>query len=155
VLDPTVSVFEEMFTSRTGEVSPVLAPVADRLPPQVRRGALSGGLPVPDGMDKRYRDSFSKMLELVALLYREGIQIVAGTDGFAGFTLDRELENYVRAGIPAPVVLRIATLDAARVMHRDVQLGTVEPGKLADFILVDGDPTKSISDIRKVRTVVK
>jgi imidazolonepropionase-like amidohydrolase len=155
VLDPTVTAFEELFTWRTGQVSPTLAPVADRLPPQVRRGALSGGLPVPDGMDQRYRDSFAKMLELVGLMYREGVQIVAGTDGFAGFTLDRELENYVRAGIPAPVVLRIATLDAARVMHRDAELGSVEKGKLADFILVDGDPARTISDIRRVRTVVK
>jgi imidazolonepropionase-like amidohydrolase len=88
-------------------------------------------------------------------MYREGVQIVAGTDGFAGFTLHRELENYVRAGIPPADVLRIATLVPAQVLKREQDLGTIEPGKLADFIIVDGDPTRNISDIRRITTVVK
>jgi hypothetical protein len=155
VSDPTVSVFEGMFVSRKGEVSPVYAAIADRLPPQVRRGALTGGLPVPDGMDQRYRDSFQKMLDLVALMYRKGIPIVAGTDDLAGFTLHRELENYVRAGIPPAEVLRIATLGAATVMHHEKESGSVSVGKIADFAIIDGDPTTNISDVRKVRTIVK
>jgi len=61
----------------------------------------------------------------------------------------------VRAGLTPAEVLRIATLVPARLMKRDKDLGTIEAGKLADFILVDGDPTKNISDIRKVVTVVK
>jgi len=69
--------------------------------------------------------------------------------------LHRELENYVRAGIPAAVVLRIATLGAATVMHHEKETGSVTPGKLADFDIVDGDPTTNISDVRKVRTIVK
>jgi imidazolonepropionase-like amidohydrolase len=155
VSDPTVSVFEGMFVARKGQLSPVYAEIADRLPPQVRRGALTGGLPIPVGKDQTYRDAFKKMLELVALLHREGITIVAGTDDLAGFTLHRELENYVSAGIPAAEVLRIATLGAATVMHHEKELGSVEPGKFADFVLVDGDPTTNIADVRKVRTVVK
>jgi hypothetical protein len=155
VSDPTVSVFEGMFASRKGEVSPVYAAINDRLPPQLRRGALTGGLPVPDGMDQRYRDSFQKMLDLVGLMYREGITIVAGTDDLPGFTLHRELENYVRAGIPPAEVLRIATLGAATVMHHEKEKGSVAVGKVADFAIIDGDPTTNISDVRKVRTVVK
>ena len=155
VSDPTVSVFEGMFVSRKGEISPMYAEIADRLPPQLRRSTLTGGLPVPEGMDQRYRDSFAKMLELVGLMHREGITIVAGTDDLAGFTLHRELENYVRAGIPPAEVLRIATLGAATVMHHEKETGSVAPGKVADFVIVDGDPTANISDVRKVRTVVK
>jgi len=155
VSDPTVSIFEEMFTSRRGEISPGYVTVADRLPSQVRRGFLSGGLPVPDGMDQRYKDSFRKMLALVKLMHDNGITIVAGTDSMPGFALHRELELYVQAGIPAPEVLRIATLGAATVMHRADTLGSIEPGKLADLIIVDGDPATNISDIRKVVTVVK
>jgi len=155
VSDPTVSIFEGMFTARKGEVSPVYAAIADRLPPQVRRGVLTGGLPVPEGKDQTYRDSFKKMLELVGLLYREGITIVAGTDDLPGFVLHRELENYVRAGIPPAEVLRIATLGAATVMHHEKETGSVAPGKIADFDIVDGDPTTNISDVRKVRTIVK
>jgi imidazolonepropionase-like amidohydrolase len=155
VVDPTVNVFESMFTARKGTVDPSMAAVVDRLPPQVRRGQFGGGLPVPDGMDRRYRDSFANMLKLVGLLYREGVPIVAGTDSFAGFTLHRELELYVDAGIPAPVVLQIATLNAARVAGRDRELGSIEAGKLADLVLVDGDPTKRISDVRRASLVVK
>jgi imidazolonepropionase-like amidohydrolase len=155
VSDPTVTAFEGMFVARKGEVSPVYAAIADRLPQQVRRGTLTGGLPVPDGKDQTYRDAFKKMLELVALLHREGITIVAGTDDLAGFTLHRELESYVQAGIPPAEVLRIATLGAATVMHHEKESGSVEAGKFADFVLVDGDPTTNIADVRKIRTIVK
>ncbi|HJW94278.1 MAG TPA: amidohydrolase family protein [Thermoanaerobaculia bacterium] len=155
VSDPTLAVFENMFTARKGTVSPTYAAIADRLPAQVRRGFLGGGLPVPEGMDQRYRDAHAKMLAFVKLLHDNGITIVAGTDALAGFTLHRELELYVKAGIPAPEVLRIATLGAATVMHRDDRAGSVEKGKLADLILVDGDPTTNISDIRKITTVIK
>jgi len=155
VVDPTVSIFEQMFTARRGTMSPGYAAIADRLPPQVRRGYLAGGLPVPEGMDQRYRDSFANVLRLVRALYDAGVPIVAGTDAMAGFALHRELELYVQAGIPAPEVLRIATLGAATVMHRDDRLGSIAPGKLADLVIVDGDPTTNISDVRRVRTVVK
>ena len=155
VSDPTVSVFEEMFVARKGEVSPVYAAIADRLPPQNRRGALTGGLPVPEGKDQLYRDAFKKMLAPVGVMYREGITIVAGTDDLPGFTLHRELENYVRAGISPAEVLRIATLGAATVMHHEKETGSGTPGKIADFDIVDGDPTTNISDVRKVRTIVK
>jgi imidazolonepropionase-like amidohydrolase len=155
VVDPTVSIFEGMFTGRPGTVSPDFAAVADRLPPQVRRSLLSGGLPVPAGRDQRYRDSFQALLKMVKTLYDAGVPIVAGTDSTAGFALHRELELYVAAGIPAPRVLQIATLGAARVMKRDAELGSIAPGKLADLILVDGDPAAHISDIRRVTTVVK
>lgn len=155
VIDPTVSIFEGMFTARAGEVSPDFAAVADRLPTQVRRGLLGGGLPVPEGKDQRYRDSFRAMLAMVKTLYDAGVPFVAGTDSAAGFALHRELELYVAAGVPAPKVLQLATLGAARVMKRDAELGSIAPGKLADMILVDGDPAARISDIRRVRTVVK
>jgi hypothetical protein len=155
VIDPTVTVFENMFTARMGAVSPSYAMVADRMPPQVRRWFLTGGLPVAEGMDQRYRASFRRMLDFVAELHRSGVTIVAGTDGLSGFTLHRELELYAQAGIAPKDVLRIATLTAAEVTKRDRDLGTIEPGKLADFILVDGDPTTNISDIRRITTVVK
>jgi imidazolonepropionase-like amidohydrolase len=155
VIDPTLAVFESMLVARAGKVSPGFAPIYDRLPPQVRRNALTGGLPVPEGKDATYIASFKKMTELVKALHDAGVRIVAGTDDLAGFTLHRELELYVQAGIPAPEVLRIATLFPAQLTKREADLGTIAPGKLADFILVDGDPTTNISDIRKVVTVVK
>lgn len=155
VIDPTLAVFENMFTARPRVVAPGYASVIDRLPPQVRRRFLSGGLPVPDGSDAQYRASFRKMLDLVAELHRAGVTIVAGTDAMVGFTLHRELELYAQAGIPNAEVLRIATLVPAEILKRDRDLGTLEPGKLADLIVVDGNPLENISAIRNVETVVK
>jgi imidazolonepropionase-like amidohydrolase len=136
-------------------MSALYAPVADRLPAQIRRGFLYGGLEVPEGMDQRYRDSFGQMLKMTKAFYDAGIPIVAGTDSLAGFTLPRELELYEAAGIPAPKVLQLATLGAARVMKQDQERGSIEVGKLADVILVDGNPASHVGDVRKVKTVVK
>jgi imidazolonepropionase-like amidohydrolase len=155
VVDPTVSVFESMFLSRPGQMTPVYAAVAERLPMQVQRGLLRGGLPMTEESAPRYQRSFEALLRYVALLHRAGVRLVAGTDALGGFTLHRELENYVRAGIPAPEVLRMATLGAAQVMKRDGELGVIAPGKLADLVLVEGDPTARISDIRNVELTVQ
>lgn len=155
VVDPTVSIFEGMLLDQPGEMSQVYAPVADRLPVQVRRGFLRGGLPMTAQNQARYRASFEALLRYIGMLHRAGVRLVAGTDALAGFALHRELENYVRAGIPAPEVLQIATLGAARVMKRDDTLGAIAPGMLADVVLVDGDPTARISDIRKVVLTVQ
>jgi imidazolonepropionase-like amidohydrolase len=155
VSDPTLGAFEGMFIGEAGKVDPSLAEVADRLPPQVRRSLYSGGLNPPEDQKQRYRDSYRTMEDLVKALHDAGVTIVAGTDGMAGFNLHRELELYVDSGLPAPEVLRIATLGAARVMKRDRDLGSIAPGKLADMVLVDGDPAARISDVRRVVLTVK
>jgi hypothetical protein len=155
VSDPTLVAFEDMLLGRPGEMSPSLAAVAGRFPPQVRRTLFGGGLNPPADQVQRYRDSFRTMESLVRDLHAAGVTIVAGTDALAGFSYHRELELYVDAGIPAPEVLRIATLGAAKVMKRDQELGTVAPGKLADLILIDGDPVARIGDVRRVVLTVK
>ena len=155
VIDPTIAVFEGMFVARKGSVDPAYIAVADRMPPTVRRGFLTGGLPVPDGMDQRYRDSFAAFKRMVKTMYDAGVPIVAGTDAMAGFAYHRELELYADAGIPAPEVLKIATIGPARIMKRDKDLGSIAAGKLADLIVVDGNPAERISDIRRVTLVMK
>jgi imidazolonepropionase-like amidohydrolase len=155
VVDPTLSIFEGMFDDRPGKMAAGYAAVANNMPAQVRRGFLYGGLEVPEGMDQRYQDSFQRMMDMAKAFYDSGVPIVAGTDSLAGFTLHRELEVYEKAGIPAAKVLQIATLGAARVMKRDSELGSIAPGKLADMILVEGDPSAHISDVRRVRMVIK
>lgn len=155
VLDPTVTVFYTMFTRQPGSVGPGYEPIASRLPPQIRRSLLTGGLPIPKGSEQQYRDSADAMLRMIKLLYDSGITLVAGTDDLPGFTLHRELELYVQAGISAPEALRIATLNGAKVLKRDADLGSIAPGKFADMILVDGDPARRIGDIRNTDLVVK
>ena len=154
-LDPTMSVFENDILSRPTEIPVTYAPIFRRLPTQVRRGMLSGGLPVPDGVDATFKQSFANMVKLVGLLYKAGIPIEAGTDSLAGFTLHRELELDVQAGIPPTEVLKLATIGAARIMKKDTELGSIAPGKLADLVLIDGNPAASISDVRKTALVMK
>ena len=145
-----------MFTARPSEVGRGLAPIAHRLPPQVRRGLLSGGrTPSEELGPDRYERSFAVMRDFVGRLHSAGVPIVPGTDNMAGFSLHRELELYVEAGISPLEVLRLATLGSREVVGRQDRLGAVEPGMLADLILVDGDPTENISDIRAVSLVVK
>ncbi len=155
VSDPTLGTFEGMFKAEAGEIDPNLAAVADRLPPQVQRGLYGGGLNPPHDQIQRYRASYRKMQDMVKALYDAGVTLVAGTDAQAGFSLPRELELWVDSGIPAPEVLRAATLGAAKVMKRDGELGSIAPGKLADLILVNGDPASRISDVRRVTLTVK
>jgi imidazolonepropionase-like amidohydrolase len=95
------------------------------------------------------------MQRMLMAVRATGVPFVAGTDAMPGFMLPRELELYVEAGVPAPEVLRIATLDAARLAGRAGELGSIAPGKLADMILVDGDPSRNVGDVRRLRLVVK
>ncbi len=154
VLDPTVQVFEGQFTTDPGHLDPTLAPYRGRLPAQVERGAHGGGLDAPGDKRATFRASYAKLLDMVMRAYKRGITIVAGTDGPAGFALPRELELYVKAGIPAADVLALDTLGAARVMHLDKDSGSIAAGKRADLVLVDGDPTRDISVVRNADVVV-
>lgn len=154
VADPTLITFEGMYTDRVGEVSHPFAPVVERLPPTVQRGLRAGSV-APKGKEERYRKSYDWMKGIVKALHDNGIPIVAGTDEMAGFSLHRELELYVEAGISAIDALRSATIVPARLMKREKDLGTVAPGKLADVILIDGDPTADIRNIRRVVMTVR
>jgi imidazolonepropionase-like amidohydrolase len=154
-VDVTLATFEGMFTGRPGKVSPDVAPVLDRLPAQVQRGAYTGGLAVTEQTDQLYKDSYAAMLRMTKRLYDAGIPILAGTDTTAGLMLHRELELEVKAGIPPAKALQIATLNAARLLKQEKDLGSIAPGKLADFVLVEGNPAEHISDIRRCRLVAK
>ncbi len=155
VLDPTMSVLEELYASEAGKVGPGLAPVAARFPASVRRGLHSGALTAPPGREEAYGAAFPTLLKLIKALHDAGVPILPGTDAFAGYTLQHELELYARAGIAPAEVLRIATLTPARVMGLDKERGAIAPGMLADMLLVDGDPSRNISDIRQVHRTIK
>ena len=158
VIDPTMAIWEATYTDRPGKIPVIDEYMFDRLPLQIQRGLKTAGqaLPVPDtATDQLYRASYATFVRMLKKLYESGITVVAGTDQGSGYALDRELEIYNQAGIPAPEVLRMATLTAAQVMKGDKELGSIAPGKLADMILVNGDPTTNISDIRKVEEVIK
>ncbi len=155
VIDPTLVTFEAMFNQRSGQANPSLLTVAEHLPVSVRRAVLSNSMDVNESNAVRYRDAYANMLALVGQMHKAGVPLLVGTDDFAGFALHRELELYVKAGIPAAEVLRIATHHAARYASVLHDSGTIERGKRADLVLVDGDPTQRITDIRRVSLVIK
>jgi imidazolonepropionase-like amidohydrolase len=156
-VDPTAGAFENLFTARDGQMEERYQLIVDRMPASYQRyiRAGGGGLPVPDGMNETYLKSFEAFLKITKLLYDNGITIVAGTDGMAGFDLHRELELYVKAGIPAEKVLQLATYGTAVYIGKSKEFGSVEKGRKADFILVEGNPVENISTIRNTRWVVK
>ena len=154
-VDPTLNVFETMFTYRDGVLNDATLPVALRMPPFVRRGLLAGGLPVTPVLQPAYRESFINMERLVRRLHEAGVPIVAGTDAMAGFSLHRELELYSEANIPNLDILYIATLGAAKVMKREAERGSLEVGRVADLVLVDGDPSQRMRDLRRMELVMK
>ena len=100
VVDPTLACFEGQFVQRQGEMNPSYAAIASHLPAAYQRGLRTNSMNVTEANVDRYRKSFAKMVEFVGVMHRAGIPIVAGTDAVAGFTLHRELELYVQAGIP-------------------------------------------------------
>jgi imidazolonepropionase-like amidohydrolase len=155
VIDPTVSIYVNMFTHRSGQLSPSFEMIANRLPPSVRRGLLAGRMDVNDENEKRYKASADILLRMVHRLYLAGVPIVAGTDSMAGFGLHRELELYQKAGIPTAEILKLATLGAAELMGAAESSGSISPGKQADMVLLAENPLQDISAVRSARQVFK
>ena len=82
--------------------------------------------------------------------------IVAGTDGgVPGYSLLREIELSVAAGLTPLEAIQTATIIPARVMKMDRDVGTVESGKVADLLVLDADPLANIANIRRTTWVVR
>jgi imidazolonepropionase-like amidohydrolase len=103
-----------------------------------------------------------KRAQFVGMCSRAGVRIVAGTDGpgigtlAPGFGLHRELALLVvSAGLSPLEALRAATLHAAQALRKDAQLGAIEPGKLADLVILDADPLTDIQNTGKISGVVQ
>jgi imidazolonepropionase-like amidohydrolase len=93
-------------------------------------------------------------------LHAAGVRIAMGTDagnpGTAhGPSVHREMEAMQAAGMSATDVFRASTLTAAQAMGLEREMGTVEPGKRANLVIFDADPTADIANARRVRQVVR
>ena len=153
-IDPTMATFA-FLKQRDGDMNEPYAAVASHMPPDVARGFKVGTMKIDgDAQLKRYEKSYAKMVQFVGIMYKAGVPIVAGTDDIPGFTLHSELALLVKAGLTPAQALQVATRNGARYTRTTNDRGSIAAGKLADIVLVDGDPTKNIEDVRKVSAVI-
>jgi imidazolonepropionase-like amidohydrolase len=152
VIDPTIALKEldlHPIDTPVATFEPGVAKVARELTAQLN----NRGVPPADAAVTRA--IFEQYLVIIGALHRAGVPLIAGTDqSVPGHSLHRELELYVRAGFTPMEAIQAATIVPARVMKMEKEVGTIEVGKRADLIILDGNPLESISNIRKVRLVV-
>lgn len=121
------------------------APDVFRLPPELKDAAAEG---------------FRKRLQFIGMCSRAGVQIIAGTDGVGegkllpGFGLQYELQLLSQAGLTPIQVIQAATINAARALKKDGELGSIEAGKLADLVILSADPLVDIRNASKIDAVM-
>lgn len=101
-----------------------------------------------------------KQRQFIKSAYQAGCLLGTGTDYVVwrllhGYSLWREMEIFAEAGLPPMAILKAATYNGAFAIGRTDMLGSVEAGKLADFVVLDANPTENISNVRSVYRVVK
>jgi imidazolonepropionase-like amidohydrolase len=114
---------------------------------------------LPTDGDVLGRRMFAKRRQLVLALHDAGIPLLAGTDAPMrnvppGFGLHEELAELVRSGLTPAAALRTATYEPARYFAALDSLGTIEPGKLADLVLLDADPRADIANAHRISAVL-
>ncbi|GAB3891166.1 amidohydrolase family protein [Larkinella knui] len=105
------------------------------------------------------RDRYGLRKNMAKLIFRSGGRFVAGTDCLnsyvlAGFSLHEELQELVSAGLPEFEALKASTVNAAEFLNRKTEIGTIEPNKLADLVLLDGNPLQNIANTKKINGVM-
>ena len=105
------------------------------------------------------QELFASELSLTQKMHKSGVLFLAGTDSpnpsiLPGFALHDELKVLVSAGFSPMEALQTATLNPARYLGKEKDLGTIEIGKLADLVLLDANPLDDISNTQKIRAVI-
>jgi len=161
-LDPTLTVDEGDFV--LGQAAQRNNPNNSVLPLEWIKFEESHQSPlfeVPDKLKAIAREGFKKREEFVGMCNRAGVKIIAGTDGpglgtlVPGYGLHHELQLLVQSGLSPLQALRAATLTAAEALGKDSELGSIEPGKLADMVVVKADPLADIGNSSKIDLVIK
>ena len=103
---------------------------------------------------------FANMVAFVGVAKRAGVRVVVGSHSNVphaekGWAYQREMELLVESGLSPLETILAATLDNARFFRVEGRLGSIEPGKLADLLLVEGDPSKDITAMRRSVRVMK
>jgi len=154
-LTSTLTVFETFTPGRP------LPPGLDVLLPQLKEQFETTYQRTAQNQTSVYRTLFPKALALERGFARAGGMLIAGTDPTGGggvvpgYSNQRQLELLVEAGFTPLEAIRIGTLNGAIYLGRDARIGSIAAGKQADLVVVAGDPSKTIADVRKVETVFK
>lgn len=152
--DPTTVIHEFGLLGRNGETRVGTLDYIENMPVAVQRSSKVALLNVADETeDADYRAAFEVIKETLTMMHERGIFLVPGTDLGGAFNLHREVELFQEFGFTAAEALRRASYDMADYMGFADDLGSIEPGKYADFFLVPGDPTEDIKAIKSIAMV--
>jgi imidazolonepropionase-like amidohydrolase len=160
-VDPTLVVFRNMiYLNDLDEIHnhPDLARVPRRMLDYWNSYRTSSGL-VEATRESRKKE-VDKYLELVGVLHRAGVPLLVGTDTPEpyvppGYSVHQELELLVASGLSPAEALAAATIENAKALNQQDRLGTVSPGKLADLVILDADPTLDIRHTRQIHSVIR
>ncbi|MBK6487355.1 MAG: amidohydrolase family protein [Gemmatimonadetes bacterium] len=151
----TLTVFETFAPGRP------IPPGVDVLLPELRDAYLRQHATVSRNAQSIYTTLLPKAMAMELAFARAGGLLVAGTDPtggggvIAGYSNQRALELLVEAGFSPVEAIRIGTLNGATYLGRDQLVGSIAPGKQADLVVIGGDPSTRIADVRNVELVFK
>lgn len=154
-LTSTLTVFETLTPGRP------LPPGLDLLLPELKQQFEQTHARTARNAQSIYRTLFPKALALERAFAKAGGTLIAGTDPtgsggvIPGFSNQRQIELLVEAGFTPLEAIRIATLNGAKYLGRDARVGSIAVGKQADLVVLDGDPSATIANVRNVETVFK
>jgi len=163
VIDPTIVILEALFDGPlvlAPDWERYLSPRAKEIQKQMRAAfeGMRAAAADPQEWDALVAAVLDKQRELVRRVHARGGKVVGGTDPvfpevLPGYGLQREAEHFVRAGLSPLEAIRACTLDAAEALGLQDELGSLAPGKLADLIVLDGDPSADITALGKTAMV--
>jgi amidohydrolase family protein len=154
-LTSTLTVFETFTRGRP------VPPGLDVLTPQLKESFMRAYDRAQQNPQSVYATLFAKDMRLERVFARAGGTLLAGTDPTGsggvvpGYSDQRQVELLVDAGFSPLEAIRIATLNGAVFMGREARIGSIARGKQADLVVVSGDPSTTIADIRQVDTVFR
>jgi enamidase len=154
-LTSTLTIFETLTPGRP------VPPGLDVLLPLLKEQFEQNYRRTADNKESVYRELFPKAMAMERAFVRAGGLLVVGTDPtggggvIPGYANQRGIELLVEAGFSPLEAIAIGTRNGARYLGREATIGTIAPGKQADLVVIDGDPSRTIGDIRKVDTVFR
>ncbi|MBL8645285.1 MAG: amidohydrolase family protein [Rhodospirillaceae bacterium] len=110
---------------------------------------------ITSGMSPMFKLMVPYALDNIRRLHQAGAVLALGTDRAFGPAVHQELELLAKAGVPAFDCIQIATLNNAKYLGKEAEMGSVTPGKMADLLLLDADPAQDVKNFRAISAVIK